>query len=274
MSAPRCPCGAPTGSGGFLCSDCTGKLQTRLELVPDLLEELATTQARQGRADPGGKRTDVSPMPHLVAAEAAVTLRRLVGRSATALAAALAGEAADSGPGRAPAAWLARHVGAVRHRDWAPALAVDLKAASDQGWRVIDRPEELWYAGPCGGSIRQPDGFLECGWKLWARLDEPMIKCRNCHTTWDVLARRKWLSEAGRAHLESAGVIASAVTIMRRRRLPASTIRSWAHRGHLAAMGTYDGRTLYRVGDVLDLLEQSERDPDSLDDTTLIGAPA
>ena len=155
---------------------------------------------------------------------------------------------------RDPARWLAGHITDLRRQSWALDMSDDIHRLSRAGWRAIDRPENRFYAGPC----RPVDHADPCPTVLWAKLTDTYVTCRACGTRWEVAERRAWLLRAVEDVEETAPVIASALTMMTGKRLPAATIRSWAHRDRLTSTGERDGARLYRVGDVLALVISGE----------------
>jgi hypothetical protein len=254
-SQPTCAlCAAPLTDQGYICHPDTARLAADLRAIPDLLAELDTTITRQARiSTPSGKGNGDKPIPFDPKASAAAGNIRAVlfGWTKVLLEETDPDDTDYAIAGRAPAFWLGQHLADIRMREWAGEVATELKRASAEGWRAIDRPEERWYAGPCGNEIDLDDGTVQCGTVLWARIEEATIRCRGCLHTWDVAERREWLVRAAEDHLESARIIASALTVMTRRRITASTIRNWASEGIVTALGERDGAKLYRVGDIL-----------------------
>ena len=135
---------------------------------------------------------------------------------------------------RAPHVWLAAHRNDLRMRPWAGDAVRGCISAIKRGWSAVDRPEQRYYAGPCDTELPDPERPNEdvlCGYVLWARLDQRVITCPGCRTRYSVIERRDWLLRAAEDVLAPAPLIASALTLMTRRRVPASTIRSWAQIG-------------------------------------------
>ncbi|PZG20625.1 hypothetical protein C1J01_08980 [Nonomuraea aridisoli] len=112
--------------------------------------------------------------------------------------------------------------------------------------RAIDRPPATWYAGPC-----DVDG---CQADLYVRHGDRLIRCRSCGATHSATARERWLLRQVADHLGTATEIARALAAFRPGLTP-SMIRGYAHRGRIVSHGADDiGRPLYRIGDVLALL--------------------
>lgn len=134
--------------------------------------------------------------------------------------------------------------------------------------RFVDRPPERWYAGPCTAGLRALEAVWFCGAELYADLGEPTVTCRDCGVTYDLAERRAWLLAAAEDRLENAATIARAVVVWtdydRGESRLVRRISDWARRGRLGAREErlVDGRrrSLYRVGDVLDLLADEARE--------------
>jgi hypothetical protein len=286
---PTCPrCGEPiTDSAAFICNGCTNRLEGNLDDVADMLAELDTTARRQtampdsavtapdcDHAGDCGCGVTLPWNPH--ASSLAAGLRNAVTTWARVLIHETYGAECGHrsclesvGPqcwraqrievaAAEPAAYLALNVASIRMRPWAPDIAADFGRRMAQALQAIDRHEDRLYAGPCG-SQRQ-DGTT-CIERVWARPEQPAVKCRKCGALHDVAARQTWMLDAA-ADLElPAGEIASALTLMTRVRVSASTIRSWAHRDALTRRNAEaEPRPLYRVGDVLALVRRPPAD--------------
>lgn len=262
-------CGRPIPDAGTVCRVCTAQAHDTLTAVGPLLDELERTAHRLDRVTTTGGSYRPAPaddddtagvrLPwngHAAACE--TTLRKACADAARLL--DPHGWPWSPARRRQPWTWLADHLDDLRLTEWAPDALDAIDAASRRGWEAIDRPEQRYYAGPCGASTHRSDDGTEttCTVVLWAALDAPQITCPRCRTPWDVTARRNWLVRSARDLLAPVADIASVVTLMTRTRLTASTIRTWRHRhpARLPVLGVDDrGRQLHRVGDVLDLIE-------------------
>lgn len=127
--------------------------------------------------------------------------------------------------------------------------------------RVIDRPADKRYAGPCTAEVIViPFVPRACGADLYARNitgtgNDQTVKCRDCGAEYPLAARRDWLLEQAQDRLLPAAEMARAVDGLGVQ-VTFSTIKSWKRRGRLIAHGQLpDGRPTYRVGDVIDLVE-------------------
>jgi hypothetical protein len=250
-------CDAALTDQAAICHACTGRLVADLASTDGLLAELDTTITRQARITAPAKGNGDKPLPYDVGASIAA------GDLRTALhgwARTLHEETATPYPAgnAAVPAWLARHADTIRLQEWAAEMAQDIKRAVDQGWRSVDRQEERYYAGPCGNQVNDPAGYYVCPTVLWTRLESGTVRCPTCKHTYDAHERRTWLLDAAQDVEETASAIASALSRMLRRRLTASTIRTWVTRGLLVSVGERGAAKLYRVRDVRKALERAD----------------
>lgn len=263
----------------YLCPGCTNRLTATLRAVPDALIELATTITRQtamptttsAPTGPVCDHTDETTcgcgvrLPwHDHAARIRAQLRHTITTATRRLLTETSRPTAlILGGSPAQARWLAANTTHIAARPWAGTLDHDLAHHLDNAWRAIDRPEDRLYVGPCG--TLQPAAVdrglpsravpAPCPRRLWARPDQTAVTCPACRTIHQVADRQETMLAAAEGLDLPGPQIASALTTMTRRRISPSTIRSWAHRGQLTQRGTDPtGRKLYRVGDVLTLI--------------------
>lgn len=148
----------------------------------------------------------------------------------------------------------------TRHPDAAEAHRAFCDAAA-RIERLVDRPEDRVYAGPCWELLA--DGS-KCQTDLLAKPGTKSVQCRSCGIVHDVEYRRGWLAD----HLEDVELTATntsralaqiGLTVSR------SHIDVWATRGALISRGRVNqgGRSLalYRVGDVMLLAYKAAEDP-------------
>jgi hypothetical protein len=144
------------------------------------------------------------------------------------------------------ARWLIRQRAALFGHQALVEAIEDLAAAVRQARQALDRPPATWYAGPCG-----VDG---CGADLYVRHGARLTRCRVCGASHSATARERWLLRQVADHLGTATEIARALNAFCPDLTPAM-IRGYAHRGRIVSHGADDiGRPLYRVGDVLELV--------------------
>ncbi|MGW3346777.1 hypothetical protein ACWDA3_25990 [Nonomuraea rubra] len=270
MTAP-CPvsaCPRPRPGHLTVCRACSAGLLRDLADVSNLETHLELTLSRQSRTgDRHGSRSADTALPYDERARSALTVLRsaLVGWYRQ-----LVDDEPRPGPicrqcshpsclwlhrSRPPAdnlaaiaRWLLRQRAALLGHQ-AVAEAVDeLGAAIRQARRVIDRPPATWYAGPC-----RVDG---CPADLYARHGATVIRCRECGGTHSAILREQWLMAQVADHLGTATEIARALAAFQPGLTP-SMIRGYAHRGRILDRGQDElGRPLYRIGDVIALLNE------------------
>lgn len=230
-------CGAQTTTAtAYICHDCTAELATLLDELPKLMHELTLTLTGQQRFEQqaSSSKSSEQALPFNIAASYALAelhtqIRRLIERCHAA-------HVHDS-------ASIAAH-------EWAAETLHNLRRASAHATRVIDRPADRTFAGPCD----------ECGRDLYAKPDATTVDCTTCGLTYDVRARREWLLRVIDDQLATATEIARALTSLD---LPVTSERiwQWRHRDRIEQRGTdRRGRPMYRVGDVVTLLiEHAEK---------------
>ncbi|MEU8279543.1 hypothetical protein ACFYOK_29495 [Microbispora bryophytorum] len=250
-------CGRPTTDNALACRSCGAQLHQQLVDVADggLADELDTALARQARIGNGnGGRSAESPLGYGEAASTAIWVLRTT-MIAWVLLLSESGEdlpeevLAEQLP--ALARWLAARTEDIRRHPHAAAAIEELTAAVHQARDAIDRPADRVYCGPCGAKT---DTGTRCMVDLYARPGAGVVQCR-CGTMWDIRQRRMWLMAEAENALGTATEIARAVTSLGREVTP-QRIWQWASRGRLLTRGRgAQGQPLYRVGDVIDLLE-------------------
>jgi hypothetical protein len=269
LSAHQCGCGRPMPGNRTICGACQSDLARALQDLPFYAAHLQVAYARLGvLGDNGGRRASETAIPfHSPAARMAAALHTTITRWADTIPIATPPSEGPTcwawcrhktctavrrsrppGPRDADKArWLHLHIDHIPKRPDAWIMACDITAITRAAERVIDRPADLTYAGPCD----------HCGADLYARLGTPLVYCRMCQARYDVQARRAWLLNAVEDTLANATMIARALTSLGRPVTP-ERIWKWKERGliiphsHRAAGGRQI--PLFRIGDVLDLL--------------------
>jgi hypothetical protein len=157
------------------------------------------------------------------------------------------------------AAWLAEHdqLEWLRHQREAAEAMSDLREAAREVERIVDRPRDRWYAGPCWADL--PDGG-RCEVELYALPGAKTVRCPECKAEDDAAARKQWLLDEARDALVHAELMARALTALGIEDVTPARVRGMARHGRLMAKGTNSaGDPTYRVGDVLDVVEEQER---------------
>jgi len=155
------------------------------------------------------------------------------------------------------AAFLAGQLEWLRHRREALEAFGELRDAARDLERLVGRPRDLWYAGPCQAELA--DGS-ECKADLYAAPAARTVRCRECKAEHDAAALREWLLTEAVDVLAHAELIARALTALEMDDVTPARVRGMARHGRLVAHGVDPaGRPLYRVGDVLDVIEEQEQ---------------
>lgn len=267
MSA-TCACGRPRPGSSYICGACVADLERALGDAGFLAAQLQVTFTRQARiCSGGGRRSGERPLPYDGrASRLALRLRtELVGWVRV-----LSERAPEPlhGPvcvacrhwscravrkSRMPgdtvaqmAAWLLLYLDDIRRHEAAAEMVADVTSITRTAERLVDRPADRVYGGPCD----------LCGADLYGRIDAAEVKCRECGVRYDVAARREWLLVEAEDVLANAALIARALTRLGAE-VKVDRIYKWAERGQLAAHGVdANSRPTYRLGDVLDILER------------------
>jgi hypothetical protein len=148
----------------------------------------------------------------------------------------------------AMALWLARNMDRVRRHEAAADICREVTAAVRHATRVIDRPPQRVYAGPC-----------DCGRDLLTKPGRTLVSCPACGATYGIAERIEWMRSRLDDHLGSAAY-AAAVLPGIGIHVTASMVRGWAHRHRLEARCVlpprYPGgleQPLFRLGDIMTL---------------------
>lgn len=235
-------CDRPVGDA-FMCQTCADSLRRDLAAVPSLAVELETTRARQVRfGDPVGARlAGAQGLPYDPRATEAIYVLR------SALVGWVRMIAEESGTKELPldtlaglANWLRLKTEWLRHHEAGCEAVDEIGAAVQFASRIVDRPAERWYAGPCDN----------CQTDLYARSGVLIVTC-ECGDSYDVTERREWLLDSVADVLATATEISRALTSLDTP-ITAERIRQWRQRGQILPHATTtDGHPLYRIGDVL-----------------------
>jgi len=234
--------------GYYLCAHCTHALVGDLRRVGELVRQLETTITRQTRNGTGiGVTSQPSerPLPvNLTAAE----VRADLGNVLTTWARDIRGRTGADGDVdsiTAAAAYLVANVSTLRTHPAADELHDEITDAIARAWRVVDRPAERRFVGPCD----------QCSADMYARPHDAEHQCAECGTVYDADERRAWLVDQARDQIETASTIARALPGLLGQNVTPAMIRGYVHRGRLLARPPdAAGRARFRVGDVIDLV--------------------
>ncbi len=229
-------------TAAYLCADCALALRDSLVIlcvrsldgngVPQscLLDELRMTATHQARISEnvGGPGAEI-PLPFHIKAMAHLrgttsALHRWafeygLGNATDPFSADIRRASSPYGYGQ----WLIRNIIRIMKFESCGQFAIDVEHRIGSITRIIDRPPVQWFAGPCP----------ECGADLYGQDGKDVVKCRECSGTFD-------------------RVIDARVTPV--------MLTHWHHRGRLPRRGANAaGDALYRMGDVLAVINERER---------------
>lgn len=146
------------------------------------------------------------------------------------------------------AALLLAQIREVRARDWAPDLVQELRGALNDCRGAMDRTAPKVFAGICPTE----ENGEECNTPVYTPEGKAEAKCGTCGTLWDL---NEWRERAVTAAGYATGTAAEISRILsdpvRNLALPQGTIRVWANRGKLTAVGvSRTGQPTYLISDV------------------------
>lgn len=253
MTENLCACGRPSRDA-TICAGCGFELDAAIAEICEprgLAYDLDIALTRQARlGDRNGSRPTETPVPYdKRASDAAGNLKGILSGWARVI-------AEETGADLPPdtlagiAAWLRPRVGWMRHHPAAAEAHEEILDAVRQARRVIDRPADKLYAGPC-----------DCGADLYARPGAAYVECHNHEQpiVWPVEDRRRWLLESAQEMLLTTTEISQALALYAMDASP-EALRGYVKRDRLFRKGGDDRKPLYRLGDVLDILaRQAER---------------
>lgn len=145
------------------------------------------------------------------------------------------------------ARWLWQHVIDLALTTDASTALDEIRDAVKRAERVIDRPQGRMYVGPCG---EQQDAG-RCGADLYAVVDKPVVRCRECGATHPVDERRRALREEVRNLLGTASEIAKLLPWILDSPITRKRITYYANRKQILPRKS-NGETVYQIGEVID----------------------
>jgi len=144
--------------------------------------------------------------------------------------------------------YLLGHADWIRTQHWAPEILDELDDLEAQLRRMVDRPADKWFAGPCD----------VCKRDLYAKVGARTVECADCDRVYDIAVRRAALLAEAEDYLANATELARAVSWLGSEPLTAARVWKWAERGRITAKQHVEIRgkqvPQYRIGDALDLL--------------------
>ncbi|SFO83202.1 hypothetical protein SAMN05421810_101104 [Amycolatopsis arida] len=245
----------------MLCAACLGELVAALRALltdgaggPGLLAELNTTLSRQHTTSPGPGvvgQAAARPMPyHEAASETSWVLANTITTWAREVHACNPHLLPPAGSTAAAAAWLVGLPGLLALHPAADELHDEITHVVARVRRVIDRPPDRIYAGPCDAPIEGE----RCPDHLYAHPGANRVQCGTCGTEHDVTERRNWMIDYAAGLRVTATVALGWARLLLDKTIPRGTWDSWVSRGRIVPHGTDGrGRPVYRFGTVRDL---------------------
>lgn len=279
---PACPVCARESRDWLLCNDCTKRLVGYLEEIPGLVRDLRITYTRQQqfgiqqeRVSGGGLSASIAGVPfdsradavkHAItntigtwmrALDAGDLFRRTVVCTCQPYKACQPTVRIDLIPGPRISgwcAWLIERKERIRGAEGVEQMFTEIEGHVRHARRVMDKPGSEEIVGSCP----------VCKVLLYARKGETHVTCKACKRA-GIDELESFSVEASRAHLLSEAedrlaTVAQVAIILASFGLPvrAHTVQDWAKTsrgGRLIRRGAdMEGRALYRVGDVADLV--------------------
>jgi hypothetical protein len=255
----ECRCGKPTRDEAYGCEDCADLLGRALGDVPWLEEQIDITISRQKGATYDGNTSAGAdkPLPiNLPASEARENLRALM-VSWIKLCAEEGVRSTD--PRRnlpedtmtAMSRWLLWRVDGLMLHEAASEAVDEITSAVAHCHRLVDRPPERRYIGPCAG----------CGRDLYAKPGAKDGQCRWCEHEWTTIEREEWMKAAMVGKIVTAR---EGSTLLGRLGMSTAqdTIDKWRQRKRITECGhNAQGHRLYRWDDLRRLAESETRAP-------------
>jgi hypothetical protein len=255
MSDHLCGCGRPV-QDATLCATCAHRLDDALAQICEhhgLGWDLDIAITRQAvMSDRNGPRANTTPIPYDDRASASARELHSTLGSWARLVVEETGAVPPADTITAIAAWLRPRAGWLRHHEAGGEALDEILAAVHAVRRVIDRPADMLYAGPC----------QTCWTDVYARVEAVYVTCPNeeCLRTYSIAERRAWLLKSAENILGSTTEISRALTRYAQPVTP-SAIRGYVGRGQLLARGErVEGglvKPLYRLGDVMDCVARA-----------------
>lgn len=247
-------CTQPVGDQATICAPCTGGLMRRLKDMPELADDLETTMSRQDRLaghSDGGKSSDTPLFWKDRAGDALRVLRDMLRRWTEQF------THAQPDTTDVPVADLARVLanllGTIRQHEAAPQFAIACEDATRECRRIIDKPADRVYLGPCGLEDGQE---ATCREELFARPRADTVACKTCGREHSVHERRTVLLDTVEDRLVTYSEASKALPTLMDKPLAVGTIRQWVHREQLEIKGY-----LHRLTDSRDAVVQERIHP-------------
>lgn len=147
------------------------------------------------------------------------------------------------------AVWLREHVMDLAQVEPARDAYEEVRDLHRRGYRMVDRPEEQEFVGPCQSDVPG----VECD-GVYARRGADTKNCAACAVCVDVPSVMAATHATLADRLYSERELVQALKVVLRRTVPRQTVRSWIAGGKLEAKA---GR--FELGPAIELAERSRR---------------
>jgi hypothetical protein len=265
VTTALCPVCLAEQSQSLLCNACCNRLERDLGDVAAIVADLDVTLSKMARignsTGPGGLARERTPI-NVGALECATHLRDIL----TGWARDVSNESwrptdaelmVHGGQTRSAGRSLLLHINEIRRHPAVSELLDEVSDAIAQARRVVDRPADRVFVGPCMAENPDDEGRqVTCLEDLYARPQASEVRCRVCSTEHPVLERRVWLLEQARDRLFTVREAAQMMGDVGNIRVTESSIRGYIYRGRIV----YHTGTLIRLGDLLAVvIDEGER---------------
>lgn len=251
----ECKCGRPTRDDAYVCETDLDDFAKVLGDVTWLDDELETSITKAHGVDYSAATVSGNETPmifNVAASEARDGLRHelaLLVRFCSEEG-VRASDPSDNLPDDniiAMSRWLLWRVDGLAFNDMADEFITAVTSAVVKCERIIDRPPERKYAGPCS----------ECKRDLYHRPGVQEVSCAGCGTRWNLAEVEAWMRGQVEEHMEGKLVtVQEGATLLNRLGIetPVRAIYAWAADGRLAETGIdAKKRRLYRWDDLVPL---------------------
>lgn len=248
-------CDRPTRDNAYLCDQCIDRAARALGDIPWLDAELETTISKQrASGTEHGSGATEKPLPINPAAHAKREALRAALVNAIRFSSEEGVKTADPAVTIwtdaltnnliAMSRWMLWRLDGLALNPMGPEHVAAIVSAVKDARRIIDKPPERRYAGPCP----------ECKRDLYHRPDATETKCVGCGQAYDVAEIGEWMRDRLDAHLTGRLVtIHEAQTYLGRFgiEIGRKTVESWARRGRMTPHG--DKPRTFRWDEIRDL---------------------
>lgn len=246
-----CTCGKPTRDNAYVCEDDLTLLAKALGDIPWIDEQLEITLSKQKAATSGGGASNERPSPmHAGAFEARRNLRHtLVTWIKFCTEEQIRHSSTDDWPADTVVAmsrWLMWRVDGLAFNDLGSDVVREITGSVRDAHRVVDRPAERRYAGPC-----------ECGRDLYHKPGAKDAKCRACARVYPAAELYEWMQDQMDGRLVTAR---EGATLLCRFGIETHqrTIDKWHARKRIVSKGEdATGKRMYLFDDLMELAGRS-----------------